>query len=454
MSLTNSDVAHILLALAVILVVAHAVGRLFTLMRQPRVMGEIVGGILLGPTLFGLLFPEQEQALFPDGGATPVVLGAVYQLGLLLLMFVAGTEIRSVFGRRERKTAIAISATGTFLPFVAGVLVLQFVDARRLYGPAGDRSAFLLVFAIAIAVTSIPVISRIMFDLGIIRTSFARVVLSAAVIEDVVLYVLLAIALGLVEAKQGDSFGLPGILDLDSGLAVAYHVVVTVGALGLCLTLGPRVLRTALRFRYGAEDFSGPIAFQLAFMFVVTAAFIFLGVSGFFGAFVAGIVVSNAADDQSRGNGAMKNFSFAFFIPVYFALVGLRLDLVHSLDPMFFAWFLAFACAAKAASVYLGARFAGESRAAATNFAVAMNARGGPGIVLASVALDAGIIGDEFYAALILLVIVTSLAAGAWLERSIRSGRPLRDIAAEDGGPSLPAPVQGRSLASQAADPP
>ena len=455
MSLTNADIAHILVALAVILIVAHAVGRLFTLVRQPRVIGEIVGGILLGPTVFGLLFPAQQKALFPEDGATPIVLGAVYQLGLLLLMFVAGAEIRSVFGRRERKTAVAITATGTLLPFIAGLLLLQVFDASRFYGTAGDRTAFLLVFAIAIAVTSIPVVSRIMFDLGIIRTSFARVVLTAAVIEDVILYVLLAIALGLVQVKQEDTFGLPDVLGLDpnSALAVGYHVVVTLGALVMFIYVGPSVLRTTLRFRYGVEDFASPIAFELAFMFVVTSVFIFLGISGFFGAFIAGIIVSNAADDPPRSRGAMKNFSFAFFIPVYFAIVGLRLDLVHGFDPLFFAWFLAFACAVKAVSVYAGARLAGESRPAAANFAVTMNARGGPGIVLASVAFDAGIIDEEFYASLIVLVIVTSMAAGTWLQRSIRSGRPLRDLPPEEDGRALPVPLQETSLASQEADP-
>lgn len=437
MSLVNADVAHILVALAVILIAAHSVGRLFTLMRQPRVMGEIVGGILLGPTFLGLVLPTQQAALFPDDGATAIVLAAVYQLGLLLLMFVAGTEIRSVFGRRERKTAVAITASGTVVPFVAGLLVLQIFDESRFYGTAGDRTAFLLVFGIAIAVTSIPVISRIMFDLGIIRSSFARVVLSAAVIEDVILYVVLAIALGLVQGEQGDTFGLVEVLGLgpNSEFAVAYHVVVTLVALGAFILVAPPALRAVLRLRYGVEDFASPIAFELAFMFIATAAFIFLGISGFFGAFVAGIVVSNAADDPPRTRAAMKNFSFAFFIPVYFAIVGLRLDLIHGFDPLFFAWFVAFACAAKALSVYAGARLAGESRSAATNFAVAMNARGGPGIVLASVAYDAGIINEDFYGALIVLVIVTSMAAGAWLQRSIRTGKPLRDPLLElDGG--------------------
>ena len=112
---------------------------------------------------------------------------------------------------------------------------------------------------------------------------------------------------------------------------------------------------------------------------------------------------------------------------MYFAIVGLQLDLVRHFDPVFFVWFLVFACAAKAASVYLGARLGGEGRRGARNLAVATNARGGPGIVLASVAYSAGIIGQEFYACLVMLAIVTSLLAGSWLGRVVRSRQPLRD---------------------------
>ena len=120
-----------------------------------------------------------------------------------------------------------------------------------------------------------------------------------------------------------------------------------------------------------------------------------------------------------------RTFSFAFFIPLYFAMVGLRLDLVRSFSP-FFVLFFAVACVAKYASVWVGARIAGESAAGSRNLAAALNARGGPGIVLASVALGAGIIDQNLYACLVLLAILTSLAAGSWLGAVVRAGKPLR----------------------------
>jgi Kef-type K+ transport system membrane component KefB len=199
-----------------------------------------------------------------------------------------------------------------------------------------------------------------------------------------------------------------------------------------------------LRFRYNVVRRGSAIGFQLVFMFLATAVAVFLGVVPLFGAFVAGIVVaSSSAKGTAAAREDIKNFSFAFFIPVYFAMVGLRLDLVRDFDLLFFLWFTAFACLAKSASVYLGARAARESAATSTDLAIALNARGGPGIVLASVALDAAIISETFYSTLVLLAIVTSLAAGWWLGRAVRTGRPLREE------PSL---ATERSLAE--ADPP
>src|SRR3990172_7911730 len=342
MTLAPDDIGRLLVALALLLSAAHGLGYVFTRFRQPRVIGEILGGLLLGPTVFGALFPEFQAAVFPESGSVPLVLDAIYQLGLLLLMFSAGVEIRAAFHAGERRTVAWVSGVGTVLPFVAGLGLLAFLDPGRSRGPAATDASFLLVFAIAIAVTSIPVISRIMLDLGILETSFARIVLAVAVIEDVILYVLLAI-------------------DPSGAASVVYHVVATLAFLGISLVVGPPVYRRVLRFRFNVVRRGSAIGVQLVFMFLATAVAVFLGVVPLFGAFVAGIVVaSSSAKGSAAAREEIKNFSFAFFIPIYFAIVGLRLDLVREFDLLFFLWFAAFACLAKSTSVYLGARAARE----------------------------------------------------------------------------------------------
>jgi K+:H+ antiporter len=410
------------------------------------VIGEIAGGLLLGPTVLGALWPHLETVIFPASGPTSPVLGAVYQLGLLLLMFCSGAEIRSFLHRRERKTVALIAVLGTVIPFVSAMLFIHLVSPGGLQGPGSSPSSFLIVFSIAIAVTSIPVISRIMFDLGILETSFARIVLATAVIEDVILYVLLSVALGLVQ-QRGAGFGLSNTLGIQHGSAldIVYHVLVTVAFFAIFLWIGPRFFAWSASFRYNLLQRGNSIAFQLVFMLALSGICVFLGVVPLFGAFVAGIVVGSY-DKESQSLVDIRRFSFAFFVPVFFAIVGWRLDLIKHFDPLFFLYFAAFACVAKSLSVFAGCRLAGESRTASQNFAVAMNARGGPAIVLASVALDARIINERFYASLVMLAIVTSMLAGSWLGRIVRSGGALRPITQEEQvpiavEPDLPQPV-------------
>ena len=424
MSLTTGDIAHLLLALVALLMAAHVVGSIFSRLRQPRAIGEVVGGLLLGPTLLGYFAPTLQAWLFPSVGATPAVVAATAQLGLLLLMFITGTEIRKVFHFEERRTVGAVFVTGMVLPFLAGICLLQLFDEQRLWGSNGNSTSFLLIFAIAMAVTSIPVISRIMHDLGILDTAFARVVLGVAVLEDIVLYVVLAVAVGFAGGVANSPFGLPAALGINggSGVDLAYHVVATLAFLGVSLLVGPRIYRWMSGLKVNLIHRASPVAYQLTFMILATITGLFLGVQAFFGAFVAGIVVGATQTESSRSDYydaalAIKSFALAFFIPIYFAVIGFGLDLLHGFNPAFFVLFLVTACAVKSASVYVGARAAGETSGSSWNLAVAMNARGGPGIVVASTAFAAGIINQPFYSTLVLLAVVTSLIAGSWLER-------------------------------------
>jgi len=162
------------------------------------------------------------------------------------------------------------------------------------------------------------------------------------------------------------------------------------------------------------------VTMQLLLLFVLTALALFLGVAAYFGAFVAGVLAGRIFGPSTAARESIQRFSFAFFIPVYFAIVGLRLDLLRQFNLDFFLVLLVYACVLKAASVFGAARLAGMTATTARNLAMALNARGGPAIVLASVAFDARIINERFYVQLILLALVTSAVAGAWLDRELR----------------------------------
>lgn len=419
MSFADIDLARLLIALAVLLIAAHGVGALFARFRQPPAIGEIVGGILLGPSALGAASPAVEHWIFPSTGSSAAALGAIYQLGLLLLMFAAGAEMRRLLQRDAAKTVGLIASFGLIIPFAAGLGLVIILGTGGFIGTASNRTALILVFGMAVAVTSIPVISRIMHDTGLLGTRFSRIVLSVAVIEDVVLYIVLAVAVGLVTPGGKAAFGVPTALGL-AGVAqnTIYHTVAAVLFLGVALTLGGRVYRALAGTRANPLGRRSPVAFKLLWMLLLSAAALALGLVPLYGAFVAGISVAVAQQGEIvPENDAVTGVSFGFFIPIYFAVIGLKLDLIHHFDVLFFVGFLAFACVAKAASVYLAGRLAREDKFTATSLAIAMNARGGPGIVLASTAYAAGIVNETFFVSLVMLSIVTSLAAGSWLER-------------------------------------
>jgi Kef-type K+ transport system membrane component KefB len=427
LSLSSADVTHLLLALVLLLVAAHGFGRLFVLLHQPKVAGEILGGLLLGPTLFGLLLPSWHHAVFVTGTATPLALGVFYQLGLVLLMYCSGAELRSILARRERRATLGIALLANAVPFAAGVIFLRFYDGEGFLGGAHNRTAFVLVFALAMAVTSIPVISRIMADLGILGTRFARIVLSVAVLEDLLVYVVLNYALALVAPPHADTFTVPSLLSLGpaSVAGSVYYVLVTLAFVALPAVLGPGFVGRLAERRGNLLHRASPIGFQLTVLLALTGLASFVGVSPIFGAMLAGILAGDLHGAAEQARQTIQGFAYAFFIPVYFAVVGLRLDLVHHFTPLFFVFFLAFACLTKTLSAYAGARLAGEDKPGARNLAIALNARGGPGIVLASVAFDAGIIDLSFYTCLVMLALVTSVLAGSWLEVTLRRGQTL-----------------------------
>ncbi len=385
-------VASILL----LLLAARLTGALFVFLRQPRVAGEIVAGILMRPILLAL-----DVNLDP----WPASFAVLYWAGLLLLMFFSGAETKALFRRDEQRTVATLALSGTLLPFAVAALVFTFLDTAAFTGKADSRLALVLVVGIATAVTSIPVISRIFHDLGIMASGFARLVLSVAVVEDIGLWAVLSITLAI--AKTGITADLLPTLIVE----VVANLLLFVFALKLApkLVSGRRVSPWTLAACY------------LLFAYISGASMIFA-------AFLCGITIVRGRTENRR-LARISETSFASVIPLYFALVGCRIDLGSSFHPVMMVGFLVFACVLKIAAVLAGARVSGFSAPAAWNLAIATNARGGPGIVVASVAFDAGIISAAFYTTLIATAILTSQAAGAWLERVLRQGKPLLEEA-------------------------
>ena len=419
-SLSNLELTRFFIALVLLLFSANVCSFLFDKIKLPRVIGEIFGGLLLGPTVLGFLLPAGETWVFSGSASEGKLLSLVSWLGLILLMFVSGIEIHGTFSREDKRTAAAFLIGATILPFVVGVTFSRVFDFGSYAGPNSNPLSLSLIIGIAVAVTSIPVISKIFLDLKIMESRYARIVLAIATVEDSILYAGLAIATGIAGASTPSESGIAGTIAVTTAFLLVGILVI------------PRVLRqlSSSKAKSLMEASHSRFALFLCFVFVAAAAL--LNVNVVFGAFLAGIAIGAVPRDMfAKATASIKKMSLALFTPAYFAIVGLELDLIHHFDIVIFLSFLLLSSGLKIAGALGAGRLIRKSWLSSVNLAIGLNARGGPGIVLATVAFSAGLISEPFFVALVLIAIVTSLLTGYWLRFVQAKNWPLLDDAPE-----------------------
>jgi Kef-type K+ transport system membrane component KefB len=417
--MSNSELTSLILVLLLLVGFAQLLGYVFVRLRQPKVIGEILAGIVLGPAVLGRI--PAVSSLLTEAKHQGNVLDFVYWMGLLLLMFLSGAETQQLFTRDERREVSWLAIVGSGIPFVLGLALGPWLIRPSLAGPNGNRVSLIIILAVGVAVTSVPVVSKIFADLKILHTRFARLVLGVAVCEDIVLWLALAIATAMA-----------GKAALDPKKMI-FHLLATIGFFLAGLTIVPRVVKRINKAEHNVLVKQSPTGYALAVLFAYCALAGALDVSLVFAAFLAGFaVVHKKRRIFADALDAIGKVAFAFFIPIYFAIVGLKLDLIRGFGLWMLIAFLVGSCMVKMLSVGLAGRLAGFRGLDLLNLAVTTNARGGPGIVLASVAFDAGIISSRFYTTLVVAAVLTSQFAGAWLEFVLRKGWPL--LTAKAGG--------------------
>ncbi len=416
-TLADSEIMMTLIALSCLLAGAFFMGRIFEKMQSPKVVGEIIGGMLFGGTFLGAVAPELVEHIFNYYSEEGKVLNIFYQLGLSFLMFSSGYNTKIDLQKKNTNIFLALFIGSTVIPMIAG---LPFVKHFEFYfiGTANSHMAFLLVFIIGIAITSIPVISKIFFDMGIINTRFANVVLTASTLQDLCLWILLNTAIDIAFSKE---------LNIINMCIVIF--------LTLILFLLAHFLGKKLETMEFCIDDSGLMQVCFLGLFVTVAALSYLKINIMYSAFLTGYLIksiSNKDMNAEKKVNCITDFSFSFFVPVYFALVGIQLNLLHNFSLFRFLVFFVLAFALEwAGTVLLLLGATNLRRKVIWNFGITMNARGGPGIVLATVAYNYEIINVEFFTVLILTTMLSSLIAGYWLRRQQKKDESVFDKLAE-----------------------
>jgi Kef-type K+ transport system membrane component KefB/mannitol/fructose-specific phosphotransferase system IIA component (Ntr-type) len=402
----HADLTTLLLALATLLVAARICGELARRLGQAEVLGEILAGVLLGPTILGRFAPAVQQTIFPaPGTAAATTLAGIEQLAVGLFLFVAGMEVSLAAVRREGGRAMAVSCGGLLVPFGLG-LAVAMAAPQAVGAVDGGGWPFALFFGVAMSVSALPVIARTLIDLGIYRSGIGAVVIPSAIIMDLIGWLAFAVVLSLVDRHASG----PG--------SVAQTVMLTLGFCAVMLTAGRWLIDRVLPWVQAYLSWPGGVlgcAFALA---LGCAAFTeWIGLHAIFGAFVAGVALGDSPHLRPRTRVVLEDFVRAFFAPLFFAGIGLKVDLIGNFAPVAVGTVLAVACAGKLVGCGLGALLSGLAWRPALAVAVALNARGAMEIVLASIALRFGIIGQTTFVALVFTALATSLIAGPAIKR-------------------------------------
>jgi Kef-type K+ transport system membrane component KefB len=397
---------------------------------------------LLAPTAFAKLFS------FSPSSAT--VMGFLYQLGLILLVFCSGAETRRLLAKENRRNTFLLLTVSDLASFalVLGLGFAGLIPLHLLTGAAGQSTSTLLIVAIATAVCSISVISRIFWDLGIMRTRFVRLILGYALLADLALWVVLAFATAIATS--------PTLAQQHVASTVSSHVVGTLIFTLIGLFIAPGLVKRLSNSGWNVLYKASPVGYAMAVLMTYCAIAAIFEVNLQFAALLAGYGIVGGPYGTQRESfsapiDAISKVSFGVFVPIYFGIIGYRLVFGRQFS---FAILLVFLVGSSLISVFsagLAARLGGFRGLDVFNIAITTNARGGPGIVLASVAYDAGIINAAFYTTLVITAAVTSQMAGAWLRFVLSMGWPLLStnpdetwkLGEADRGPVLPHGIEG-----------
>ena len=415
---TNEEIlASILIQITIVILVARAAGACAAALRQPRAVGEIVAGLMLGPSLFGYLFPDLSALLFPADAAQTMWMLA--QIGLILLMFQIGSDFdfRLLRERANRKSVVFVTLASLSCPLLLGFTMGSF--AAPTLAPDIDQFSFSLFMAVAMAITAVPILGRILAEYGLTRTRIGVVAISSAAANDVAGWIILALIAAIVSAGFS-----PG--------AFALQIFGLVCLLAGLWILG-RPLTAWLVRRFPPADLNmSPvlIAIVIALVFLAGVATQKLGIFTIFGGFLTGLLFHSHTSFVDAWRKSIGQFVLVFFLPIFFTLTGLRTNLLGLDTPAEWMWcagLFAASVISKIGPVYLAARVSGLGRDEAAGLGVLMNTRALMELIVLNIGLSMGVIPQDVFTMMVIMAVGTTLMTGPLLNLipfAARSRRP------------------------------
>lgn len=404
--LTQHELMNLLIQLGIMLIAGRIVAELARKLKQPVVVGELLAGILLGPTVLGMISPEYFDVLFPMGSSS-VVLDGFVQVAVVMLLFIAGIEVDLHIVIQQGRQAMFTSVLGLVIPFLLGFGFPYLFPSFFGYTDENRRLAFALFMGTSMAITALPVIARILMDLNIFKTRMGMLVISSAMINDLIGWLIFSVVLGMI-GKDSKT------------ISIYFTILLTLGFTVVMLTMGRWLINKILPWVNRKLAWPGGVlSLSLALCFLSAAFTEFIGIHAIFGAFILGVAIGDSEHMSDRAKEIIHQFINNIFAPLFFVAIGLRVNFITNFDPMLTFVILIIAFTGKILGSGLGSRIGGFSWKESLAAGFGMNARGAMEIILGLIALEAELINERVFVSLVIMALVTSMTSGPLMKWSL-----------------------------------
>ena len=405
-SLAHKEVINLLLQLAAMLLSARVFAEIAQKFNQPAVVGEIIAGIVLGPTILGMISPESFEYLFQSNPSANLALDGIIQMAVILLLFIAGLEVELHLVLSQGKSAINISLLGLIVPFILGFIIPYFFPG--FFGLAeGNKLLFSLFMGTAMSITALPVVVRILMDMDLFKTKMGMVIVAGAMVKDIIGWLIFSVILSFM--------GKSGNLSLLSTIGVTLLFTV------FMLTLGKGLFNKVLPWINKKLAWPGGLlSLSMAFCFLFAAFTEWLGIHAIFGAFLFGVALGDSDHLSEKAKEIIHQFINNIFAPLFFVSIGLKINFFTNFDFWLVLVIIIISFAGKIVGSGYGALRSGYPLKEAMAVGFGMNARGAMEIILGLIALENGLIDEKLFVALVVMALVTSMTSGPLMKWALR----------------------------------
>jgi Kef-type K+ transport system membrane component KefB len=407
--LGHADVVHLLMQLGIMLIVGRIFAEVARKFKQPAVIGEIIAGVLLGPTVLGMIQPEWFAALFPVPSGAGTVLSGMVQVAVVMLLFIAGLEVDLHIVWQQGRQAIATSLFGLVVPFFIGFVFPYLFPEFFGIADIHARLVFALFMGTAMAISALPVIVRILMDLNMFKSRMGLLVVASAMLDDLIGWMIFSVILGMI-GKGG------------STMSVWNTALLTLLFAVLMLTVGRGLLNRLLPWVNRKLAWPGGVlSVSLALCFFAAAFTEYIGIHAIFGAFIMGVALGDSEHFSERAKEIVHQFINNIFAPLFFVSIGLRVNFFTNFDLMLTVTIIFIAFTGKITGAGIGTRLGGFSWKESLAAGFGMNARGAMEIILGLIALENGLINEKVFVSLVIMALFTSMTSGPLMRWSLNS---------------------------------